>query len=132
MKKNTKKGFTLVELLVVIAILAILSSVAVVGYTSFIGKANQSKVDTEIREVVNILNAEYAEEGEATKAEIDEFIAKNTELQKLVAKDDKGVTRATIEVTVVAGETITVKYTIGDKYATATLTVLGKAAATNP
>ena len=31
MRKNNKKGFTLVELLVVIAILAILASVAVVG-----------------------------------------------------------------------------------------------------
>ena len=84
MKKNTKKGFTLVELLVVIAILAILASVAVVGYTSFINKANQSKVDTEIKQVVNILNAEYAEESTVDKATIDKFIAENAELQKLV------------------------------------------------
>ena len=40
--KQTKKGFTLVELLVVIAILAILTTVSVVGYTSFIEKANRS------------------------------------------------------------------------------------------
>ena len=32
MKKNNKKGFTLVELLVVIAILAILATVTVVGF----------------------------------------------------------------------------------------------------
>ncbi len=42
MNKKTKKGFTLVELLVVIAILAILATVSVVGYTSFIAKANLS------------------------------------------------------------------------------------------
>ena len=40
--KQTKKGFTLVELLVVIAILAALATVSVVGYTTFIDKANRS------------------------------------------------------------------------------------------
>ena len=40
--KNTKKGFTLVELLVVIAIVAILATVAIIGYTSFINKAEES------------------------------------------------------------------------------------------
>ena len=47
MRKNNKKGFTLVELLVVIAILAILASVAVVGYTAFVDKANKSAAETE-------------------------------------------------------------------------------------
>lgn len=51
MKKNTKKGFTLVELLVVIAILAILASVAVVGYTAFVDKANKSATNTEAHQI---------------------------------------------------------------------------------
>ena len=72
--KNTKKGFTLVELLVVIAILAILSSVAVVGYTAFIEKADQSKADAELRQIITILNAEYAEEGEATVADAQAYV----------------------------------------------------------
>ncbi len=46
--KHSKKGFTLVELLVVIAILAILATVSVVGYTSFIAKANLSNDQTTI------------------------------------------------------------------------------------
>ena len=46
MKKQIKKGFTLVELLVVIAILAVLATVSVVGYTSFITKANNSNALT--------------------------------------------------------------------------------------
>ena len=46
--KHSKKGFTLVELLVVIAILAILATVSVVGYTSFIAKANLSNDQTQI------------------------------------------------------------------------------------
>ena len=51
MRKNNKKGFTLVELLVVIAILAILASVAVVGYTAFIEKAEQSNAETEAHQI---------------------------------------------------------------------------------
>ena len=57
MKKNTKKGFTLVELLVVIAILAILASVAVVGYTAFINKAEKSKAETELAQLESAVNA---------------------------------------------------------------------------
>ena len=49
--KNTKKGFTLVELLVVIAILAILATVSIVGYTSFINRANDSTAQQELTQI---------------------------------------------------------------------------------
>lgn len=54
--KNTKKGFTLVELLVVIAILAILATVSVVGYTSFVQKADESAADQEIHQIETIID----------------------------------------------------------------------------
>ncbi len=54
MNKKIKKGFTLVELLVVIAILAVLATVSVVGYTSFIEKANMS-VDQQLVDQINKL-----------------------------------------------------------------------------
>lgn len=57
--RNTKKGFTLVELLVVIAILAILATVSVVGYTSFIDRANQS---TALQEMTQIRDSVIAED----------------------------------------------------------------------
>ena len=57
MKKNAKKGFTLVELLVVIAILAILATVSVVGYSAFIASANKSNAETEAHQVEGIINA---------------------------------------------------------------------------
>lgn len=56
--KKTKKGFTLVELMVVIAILAILATVSVVGYTSFIKKAEQSNAVTELKQVATYVDAE--------------------------------------------------------------------------
>ncbi|MDR3052469.1 MAG: type II secretion system GspH family protein [Coriobacteriales bacterium] len=42
LKKNGKKGFTLVELIVVIVILAILAAIAVPALTGWIDKAKQS------------------------------------------------------------------------------------------
>ncbi len=58
MKKNNKKGFTLVELLVVIAILAILATVSVVGYTSFTQKAKDSNAQTELVQARDIIRAD--------------------------------------------------------------------------
>lgn len=60
MKKKSKKGFTLVELLVVIAILAILATVSIVGYTSFIGKANQSVDEQAVTQMNVALEAQEA------------------------------------------------------------------------
>lgn len=54
---NTRKGFTLVELLVVIAILAILATVSVVGYTSFIERADQSNADVEANQIKTIVTS---------------------------------------------------------------------------
>ena len=56
--KNTKKGFTLVELLVVIAIVAILATVAIIGYTSFINKANTSADQQAVTQMNTALKAE--------------------------------------------------------------------------
>ena len=58
MKNMKKKGFTLVELLVVIAIIAILATVSVVGYTTFLAKANQSNADSEANQIQQAINAE--------------------------------------------------------------------------
>lgn len=61
MRNNTKKGFTLVELLVVIAILAILATVSVVGYTSFIERANVSNDQNIAAQLNNFLDAVKAD-----------------------------------------------------------------------
>ncbi len=58
MKTNMKKkGFTLVELLVVIAIIAILATVSIVGYTTFIAKANMSADQQAVEQMNTMLEA---------------------------------------------------------------------------
>ena len=52
---HNHEGFTLVELIIVIAILAILSSVAVVGYSSYVEKANKQADQTLAAEIQNAL-----------------------------------------------------------------------------
>ena len=64
--KKTQKGFTLVELLVVIAILAILSTVAVVGYTSFIDKAEKQAAKTEVAQIESVLESAFILDDEVT------------------------------------------------------------------
>lgn len=61
MRNNTKKGFTLVELLVVIAILAILATVSVVGYSSFIERADISVDEQLVAQLNNFLEAYQAD-----------------------------------------------------------------------
>ena len=61
--KKTKKGFTLVELIVAIAIFSILATVAIVGYTSFLNDAKNTKAEMELRPIVTYINAELADDG---------------------------------------------------------------------
>lgn len=58
MKKQNKKGFTLVELLVVIAILSILATVSVVGYSQFTEKAKKSNDETELHQIALIVESQ--------------------------------------------------------------------------
>ena len=77
---NTVKktgGFTLVELIIVIAILAILSSVAVAGYSSYITKANDSAVNTELSNILSAVNLANAKYGEVTSIEVTAETANN-------------------------------------------------------
>ena len=67
MDVHNHEGFTLVELIIVIAILAILSSVAVVGYSSYVTKANKAADETMIAEIQNALMLAYYS-GEITES----------------------------------------------------------------
>ena len=128
---NTRKGFTLVELLVVIAILAILATVSVVGYTSFIDRANQSTAlqeMTQIRDSIlaeDILNPNFSFDADGKieiltssdagyNAAYDDF---NTFIGKVVAQLGTGRSCATV-----ADGATTLVLTNTDKNVKATLT----------
>lgn len=52
LKKNNKKGFTLVELIVVLVILAILAALLIPSLTGYIKKAKEKQIIAETRQVV--------------------------------------------------------------------------------
>ncbi len=52
LKKNRKKGFTLVELIVVLVILAILAALLIPALTGYIDKAKEKQIIAETRQVV--------------------------------------------------------------------------------
>ena len=61
LKKNNKKGFTLVELIVVLVILAILAALLIPALTGYIDKAKKKQVVAETRSCVMALQT-YADE----------------------------------------------------------------------
>lgn len=80
LKKNKKKGFTLVELIVVIAIIAIIAAVAVPTTISYVNKAKISTADQEATELMNTLNtamtdlALNAPSGGVTTGELEDLL----------------------------------------------------------
>ena len=62
LKKNKKKGFTLVELIVVLVILAILAALLIPALTGYIDKAKNKSVVAETRQAVMAAQTLYDEE----------------------------------------------------------------------
>lgn len=67
LKKNRKKGFTLVELIVVLVILAILAALLIPALTGYIDKAKKKQVVAETRQAVmaaqTLADEKYGEDG---------------------------------------------------------------------
>ena len=67
LRKNNKKGFTLVELIVVLVILAILAALLIPALTGYINKAKERQIIGETRQAVmaaqTLADEEYAKTG---------------------------------------------------------------------
>lgn len=61
MKKNNKKGFTLVELVIVVAVMAILVAVAIPTVASITGTADEAVFNTNCRTIESMIKLEEAE-----------------------------------------------------------------------
>lgn len=59
--KNKKKGFTIVELVIVIAVIAILSAILIPTFAGLTNKANEVKVQEEVRNTYVAYAAENAD-----------------------------------------------------------------------
>ena len=69
MKKNNKKGFTLVELVIVVAVMAVLVAVAIPTVSSITQSAKNAVADTNCRTIESVLKlaeAEAAKAGDGT------------------------------------------------------------------
>ena len=61
MKKNTKKGFTLVELVIVVAVMAVLVAVAIPTVSSITGTAREQVAESNARTIESMLKLKEAE-----------------------------------------------------------------------
>lgn len=107
LKKNKKKGFTLVELIVVIAIIAIIAAVAVPTTISYVNKAKVSTADQEATELMNTLTTamtDLALNSTSTGVSDTEFAA----LLNSVMPDVQNVTTVKIDVTTLTAVKVSV------------------------
>ena len=91
MKRNTKKGFTIVELIIVIAVIAVLAAVLIPTFSNLIKKANEAK-DTALVSNLNkglkMSSKDFATMHEALQA-VEENVGVNVEKISAVATDSK-------------------------------------------
>lgn len=67
LRKNLKKGFTLIELVVVIAVIAILSAVSVAAYFGVINSSRESVAQQEAEQIVTSITTVTTAEEESVK-----------------------------------------------------------------
>lgn len=71
MKRNNKKGFTIVELVIVIAVIAILAGVLIPTFAGVVGKAKLSAAQQEAANAYKEAYAELLAEGDIAAGDIE-------------------------------------------------------------
>lgn len=116
MKKNNKKGFTIVELVIVIAVIAILAAVLIPTFSGVVSRANDSAALQEAKNAYSATLAEYlTDEDPANDAALDNIIVQSKD--KLVKIDNgsaKIVTEGTATYKVENGKLVSLGTTTPD------------------
>ena len=71
MKKNNKKGFTLVELVIVVAVMAVLVAVAIPTIGSITGEAKEAVAKSNAKTIESIIKLEEAEASKENDTDLD-------------------------------------------------------------
>ena len=95
MKKNTKKGFTIVELVIVIAVIAILSAVLIPTFSSVVKKAEESAALQEATSAVTILLSEEDGQLDETAGTTYNIVYKSGNKEYWYKVSDNKITSAT-------------------------------------
>ena len=100
LKKNNKKGFTLVELIVVLVILAILAALLVPALTGYIDKAKRKAIVAETRQAVmaaqTLVDEAYGTQDVGAKVEIGTDVT-TTQVETLAELGTGTVTAITLD-----------------------------------
>lgn len=102
LKKNNKKGFTLVELIVVLVILAILAALLIPALTGYIDKAREKQIVAETRQVVmaaqTLVDEAYGKDANwnVTSIKMDTNPSK-TDIAKLAEVNASNITSITVD-----------------------------------
>lgn len=88
-RKNKKKGFTLVELIVVIAILAILALILIPAITGYVGKAEDSTLASSARAIHSQAVMHVAENGFGETELQNELSKGNDDVEISVASNEE-------------------------------------------
>lgn len=121
LKKNKKKGFTLIELIVVLVILAILAALLIPALTKYIDKAKNKDIIAETRQTVmaaqTLVDEAYAKAdvgADTVKVDKETGTVKVSEIAELAEVDVKNIGT----VTVVKGKVTELTYTKSGKTCT--------------
>ena len=108
LKKNKKKGFTLVELIVVLVILAILAALLIPALTKYIDKAKEKSIIAETRQIVmaaqTLVDEKWADDQTTEVKVVKTGDAKDVKFSEVMDLAEINAGEITGDVTVTAGK----------------------------
>lgn len=111
MKKNNKKGFTLVELVIVVAVMAVLVAVAIPTVQSISGTAKSTVADTNARTIESIIKLA---EADASKDGDDIVKLTTAQVDTALTEAKLGITKGTFAYNTTKGTVVAAAASAGE------------------